>query len=99
MAERKRLGDILIEAGVIDNFQLQSALGHQRQWGGKLGRILVENRFLSEDVLVRALSRQLNIPSIDLSLMTVHERVVKLVPTDLAERFGIVPVGLKRESG
>ncbi|MFH1810214.1 MAG: hypothetical protein ABIJ09_15820 [Pseudomonadota bacterium] len=97
MAQRKRLGDYLIEAGIIDQFQLQSALGHQRQWGGKLGRILVENRFVKEDVMVRALSELLRIDAVELSLMTIHARVIELVPVDMAERFGLIPVALKRE--
>ena len=37
MPPRKRLGQLLTELGVIDEHQLQSALGHQKQWGGKLG--------------------------------------------------------------
>ena len=51
MTERKRLGEMLVEAGMIDNMQLQSALGHQKQWGGKLGDILLEMDFISEHVL------------------------------------------------
>jgi len=37
MAERKKVGDLLKEAGLIDDFQLEAALSHQRNWGGKLG--------------------------------------------------------------
>ena len=37
MTEIKKLGDMLKEAGLIDDFQLQSSLAHQRNWGGKLG--------------------------------------------------------------
>jgi len=45
MPPRKRLGQLLTELKVIDEAQLQSALGHQKQWGGKIGAILVEKGF------------------------------------------------------
>jgi MSHA biogenesis protein MshE len=56
MPPRKRLGQLLTELGVIDEHQLQSALGHQKQWGGKLGAILVQKGFCSEDQMVSATS-------------------------------------------
>ena len=40
--EPKKLGDFLIEAGLIDDMQLQAALAHQRNWNGRLGSILIE---------------------------------------------------------
>ena len=42
MPPRKRLGQLLTELHVVDEHQLQSALGHQKQWGGKLGAIIVK---------------------------------------------------------
>src|SRR4051812_18925715 len=96
---RKRLGELLVEAGVIDQHQLQSALGHQKQWGGKLGRILVEKRFVTEDLMIKVLCRQLGMEAVDLSQQKVHERVIGLVPVEMATQFQVVPVGLKREAG
>ena len=96
---KKKLGDYLVEAGVIDRFQLQSALGHQRQWGGKIGRILVENRFVTEVVMVRALGQLLKIDPIELSLVTIHPKVIELVAVDFAERHSIIPVAVKRGRG
>jgi len=96
---RKKLGDYLVEAGIIDRFQLQSALGHQRQWGGKIGRILVENRFVTEVVMVRALGELLHIKAIDLGTVTIHPKVIELVAAEFAERHGIIPVAVKRGRG
>src|SRR5205814_1550652 len=59
MPPRKRLGQLLTELKVIDEAQLQSALGHQKQWGGKIGAILVEKGFCSEDQLVGAVGPRL----------------------------------------
>src|SRR5258708_36099602 len=96
---RKRLGEILLDAGVIDQHQLQSALGHQKQWGGKLGRILVEKRFLTEDVMVKVLCRQLGMEAVDLNQQKIHERVIGVVPVEMASKFQRLPVGLNREAG
>ena len=56
MAEAKKLGELLKEAGLIDDFQLQSALSHQRAWGGKLGSILIELEFVREEDLTRVIA-------------------------------------------
>ena len=94
---RKRLGEILVDAGVLDAHQLQAALGHQRQWGGKLGRILVEKRFITEEIMLRAVSRQLGLDMVDLSQQKVHERVIGLLTPEIVTKFNVIPVGLKRE--
>jgi type II secretion system (T2SS) protein E len=62
MAARIKLGELLVRAGVLDDFKLKAALAEQQRWGGRLGKILVEMNFLSEDMLVRALSKQLGVP-------------------------------------
>ena len=74
---RKRLGEILVQAGVIDEVQLKAALGEQRKWGRPLGQTLVEMRFIDESTLVRLLSTQLNIPAVVLD---------NVVPTQAALR-------------
>ncbi len=48
MTPKKRLGELLIDAGVIDATQLQAALGFQRQWGVRLGQALVDLKLASE---------------------------------------------------
>ncbi len=63
---RKQLGKLLLDAGVIDEHQLQAALAEQRKWGNPLGRTLVEMGLVSEHMMVRGLSHQLNLPSVEL---------------------------------
>ena len=94
--EKKKLGEILLEAGVIDKFQLKSALAEQNKWGGRLGNHLVQMGILSEDLLVKALSKQLKIPNLDLSQMMVTGDVLELVPHEIAEKFHLVPVAVKK---
>jgi type IV pilus assembly protein PilB len=88
---RKKLGEMLVDAGVIDEAQLRSALADQRRWGRSLGRTLVEMRMIGEDALVRVLAQQFGVPSIDLEQHTITAHVLKLVPADLARSARVVP--------
>jgi hypothetical protein len=94
MAVRKKLGDLLIEAGAIDELQLKAALAHQRQWGGRIGRTLVEMRFVGEDQICDAVARQLGIPSVRLVGRSVEPALLELVPRELCERHWIFPLAL-----
>ncbi len=93
---RIKIGDLLVKAGVITDLQLRAALAEQQQWGGKLGDILVRMEFLTEEILVRALSKQTGIPRADLT-GEGDRPSLSLIPPDVAEEFGLVPTGLKDE--
>ena len=82
---RKRIGEILIEAGIIDEDHLRAALVEQRRKGGPIGRALVELKLVAEETLVAALSRQLAVPVVDLDALEVPQAVVDLVPGEWAE--------------
>ena len=88
---RKRLGEILVQAGVLDASGLRAALTEQRRWGGPLGRVLVDMKLIGEDVLIQALSQQLNIPMMDIDHLTIPGEVLDLLPGELAEQHGVVP--------
>src|SRR5882724_1385324 len=89
MPPRKRLGQLLTELKVIDEHQLQSALGHQKQWGGKLGVILVQKGFCREAQMVSALSQHLAMPAVRLSEVKIDPRAVKTVSRSVAERLHV----------
>ena len=91
--KKRRLGEILIDAGLIDELQLKAALSEQRKWGGKLGRTLVEMNFVDEESMAAALSRQLNLPRVDLDRMQLPADVVQWLRVDIAERYGVFPLG------
>src|SRR5687767_2437875 len=94
---RKKIGDLLVEMGIIDPHQLQSALAHQRQWGGKLGKIIVEKRFTTEKAIVDALSKQLNAKVIPLRDLPPDPRALKLVPLELAKKHNLFPYQFLQE--
>ena len=99
MAGKKQLGQILLEAGAIDEFQLKSALGYQKQWGGRLGKVLVENRFITETALVEAIHEQTGIEVVQLEKLQVPDYVIKMVPVELAEKNSMVPIRMEGEVG
>lgn len=88
---RKRIGEILIQAGLLDTAGLRAALVEQRRWGGHLGRVLIDMKLVTEEALVQALSHQLNFPTVDLDSVEVSDQVLDLVPGELAEQHSLVP--------
>ena len=87
---RKKLGEMLIEAGVLDEARLRSALADQRRWGRSLGKTLVEMKLIGEDELVRVLGKQLGLPAIDLDRFAIPDSVTSLIPDELARQHQIV---------
>jgi type IV pilus assembly protein PilB len=88
---RKKLGEMLLEAGVIDQTGLRAALVEQRRWGGHLGRVLIDMKMLTEETLVGILSKQLGIGTVDLDKTPIPQAVLDLVPGELAEQFSMIP--------
>ena len=97
MTEKKRLGDVLKDAGLIDESQLQAALVHQRNWGGKIGAILVELGFVRETDLAKAISETLRIPYVNLFEPEIPDAIVKLIKPDIAKKYSIMPA--KKDGG
>ncbi len=95
---RVPIGEMLLCQGRIDALQLQSALAHQRKWGGRLGRALVTLGFVSERVLLQAVAEQLGIPFVEIGSRPVEPRVVHLVPEKLIRSRGVVPLELLSDS-
>ena len=95
MREEPRLGEILVQAGVIDEFQLSAALEEQQRRGHRLGMTLVQLGFLAEPDLVRALASQLQIPIVRLDGKGVDREILELVPQDLAEKHNVLPLFIK----
>lgn len=91
---RKRLGELLLEAGVIDAAQLQAALGHQRQWGARLGQALVDLKLVAEADIVQALSRKYGyeVARLDTLQPQALKQALRLVPREFAVRNNVLPM-------
>ncbi|PKO89149.1 MAG: MSHA biogenesis protein MshE [Betaproteobacteria bacterium HGW-Betaproteobacteria-12] len=85
--QKIRLGDLLIEQGLLTNEQLKLALDEQKRTGRKLGRVFVESGYVTEEGISQALARQLRIPFIDLKAFTPKPELIKLLPEAPARRF------------
>ena len=85
-----RLGDLLVEHGVLTELQLQQALAEQKKSGSKLGRVLIEKGFVKEEQLLELLSRQLQVPYINLKRYQFESATIKLIPETMARRFRVV---------
>lgn len=94
---KKRLGEILLERGLIDVDQLNSALAHQRNWGMRLGTALVAKGFIAEGVLTRVLSESLGIPMVDLARLAVDPKALQVVPRRIAEQYAVFPIALREQ--
>jgi len=92
-----RLGDLLVQEKVISEAQLQQALAEQKKTGRKLGRTLVELGFLDEDQLLDFLSRQLQVPFIDLRRYMYKAETVRKLPETHARRFRAIVLDDSRE--
>jgi len=88
----RRLGDLLVGEGLITQEHLQRALAEQKGTSEKLGSILVRLNLLSEEQLIGFLSRQYGIPSITLSQLDIDPEVVRLVPSQLAKKYEVIPI-------
>lgn len=95
---RKKLGEILIEAGLATEAIIAAGLDEQRRWGGPLGRVMVDRGLLAEDALVKALSTQLRMPTVDVRTLQVPREVLDLVPAELALAHNVLPVKLDGKS-
>ncbi|HWE30407.1 MAG TPA: hypothetical protein VHB97_20515, partial [Polyangia bacterium] len=93
-----KLGELLIEAGVIDRTQLAQALQHQRTYGGRLGTNLVELGIVDEKTVASVLAKQMSIPSATAAqLDRCDPAALRLLRSDVAERLRAVP--LREDAG
>jgi type IV pilus assembly protein PilB len=84
---------MLIEAGVIDDVQLNDALEVQRATGGQLGKVLVELGYASQAAILAILAEQIGIPFVDLAQKHPDPTAIAVVPRDLATRYALMPIG------
>lgn len=91
----KRLGELLVEAGLITPAQLQSAITHQKIARGRIGSNLVALGYITEEVLMDFLSHQTGVPQMDVRALDLPPALLKLIPQRLAEQFTILPVAIK----
>jgi type IV pilus assembly protein PilB len=93
--KNKKIGDLLLDAGLITQEQLEEALNIQKKTNGRLGRILVDCNYVNETQMLEVLEFQLGIPFIDLNTITITPELQRLIPYQLVKRHNVVPVKLE----
>jgi MSHA biogenesis protein MshE len=94
--EKIRLGDVLVAQKAISQDQLRIALEQQKKSGRKLGRVCVELGFVNDEQICEAISKQLNIPFINLKFYNLNQDVVRRLPEAQARRFRAVVLERRR---
>ncbi len=89
-----KLGQMLLEAGLITRDQLEQALKQQRAEGGRLGFNLVKIKAIAESDLNENLAKQHRVESVNLDQVDVENAIIKLVPPEVARRYEVVPIGM-----
>jgi len=88
----KRLGELLIERGIINTRQLEKALAIQQEKGGLIGELLVELGFVKEEDIAQALTAQYGFPYLPLSNYEINPEVVNIVPGRVARQYMLLPI-------
>lgn len=89
---RKRIGDLLVDAGVISSEQLTEALVYQKETKMRLGDVLISRGYLTEHQLIQVLEFQLGIPHVQLNKFKIDPEVTRLISENMAKRYMALPI-------
>ncbi len=89
---QRRLGDILVEQGIITPLQLDEALQRQRLTGDFLGRVLVSMGYCDEQAIVEALGTQLGMEKVDVTRLKIPEEIIRKISPDVARFYNVIPI-------
>ena len=92
--QRRRIGDLFVEQGIIDDQQLAAALDVQRKTGGRLGEILIELGFVTSLDSARVLAERLGMDYVDLAASPVDEIIAQRIPEEIARRYRAIPISM-----
>src|SRR3989338_6756679 len=88
----KKLGEVLLERGVISPKHLEEALAYQRTHGGLLGQVLTQLGFASEEEIALALTAQYGFPYLPLENYELDDSMVRLIPEHVARQYCVIPI-------
>lgn len=96
--QRKMMGEMLTELGIISREQLAAALDEQHQSGEKLGTVLVNRGVLTEQQLMETLEFMLGIPQVQISKMQIDPDAVKVLPPHIIRHYKVLPISRHRNN-
>jgi type IV pilus assembly protein PilB len=92
LVDRRRLGELLVETGLLTREKLKDTLEAQKGTGKRLGQILIEKDLISEEEIAFALAMQLKIPFMDLTDYPIKTEVIEVIPEHVCRRFCCIPI-------
>ena len=96
--KRVRLGDVLIEKGLITQEQLEKALSEQKEKGTLLGETLVNLGYVSQDNIIDILTEQLGVEYVDLRKYEIEEDAVHLISEPIARKYRLIPIAISKKA-
>lgn len=90
--DKKRIGDILLEYKLITKEVLDKALEHQKRFGGNITQYLLQYGYIDEKELAHCLCSQFKVPYLPLESYDISDEIISYIPTDIAEKYWVVPV-------
>jgi type IV pilus assembly protein PilB len=90
----KKIGELLVEEGLLSLEQLNRALEEQQRTGDRIGSVLIKLGFIGENTLLEFIARQFRMPQVDISKLAISQQVVGLIPIDIAQKYQAVPFGV-----
>ena len=88
----KRLGEVLLERGIINRKALDEALAYQKQHGGLMGQVLIRLGFVTEEGVALALTAQYGFPYLPLDSYEIDEGLTEIIPERIARDYCLIPI-------
>ena len=95
MAKRiitKRIGEVLLERGLINHKELEQALAYQKEHGGLMGQVLIHLGFITEQEVALALTAQYGFPYLPLDNYEIDSELTELIPEPVARQYCLIPI-------
>ena len=90
----KKIGELLVQEGLVSTEQLNRALEEQRHSGERIGAALVKLGIIDEDILLEFIARQFRCPQVNLYKLSSPKQVAGMIPLDIMHKYQVVPFGL-----
>lgn len=94
---KPKLGDLLLEANLIDEVQMKIALEEQKRLGTRFGSTLIALHFIDENVLTAFLSKQLDMPCVSLHNIEITPTVLAKIPKEMALLLEALPIRIEKD--
>jgi type IV pilus assembly protein PilB len=90
----KKIGELLVQEGLVTIDQLNRVLEEQSHTGERIGGLLVKHGMIDEDILLEFIAKQFRCPQANLSKLNTRREVSGLIPIDIMQKYQAVPFGL-----